>query len=506
MRQALHIFKKDVRHLWPAILVVVTLTALFTYLGAYSVPAVRQGASKLDLANGLVLFLMPLGWAYLIAATVHEEVLPGDQQFWLTRPYSWKSLLAAKGLFIVAFVNVPMMLAACVIVQIQGFHIAAYWINLICWQILLTAVWLMPFAALAAVTRNLRQFFVTVLAIAVISYLLELWSSQPALVRSHPFPFYLGLWLGAMWIDYFIVIAVLVTAALLILFLQYSRRRTTIARAISICAVILVFGIPQLLTMQGITALQFRLSKSQVDASSLRITMDLDRKPPKTVSHRGYRGTIQVDIPVRVTGLADGMDLYSDRLTTVIEGPDGKVAQAVGWIVHQDDGYWQEIYVDVPVFQQLKGKQATLRTSTYLTLLGDEKRTQVEPAERQEVAGLGICMRRASNDAQEQVSRGQRDSMLVCFSPFRSPSLFTKTFFVMKALFGNLGESYPEIGPGSYSPYPAEGGISPLVVSIQSNWSSSEPMKVTVATEVPLAHARRDFEVRGLRLGDYAIE
>lgn len=137
-------------------------------------------------------------------------------------------------------------------------------------------MWLLPFAALAAVTRNLRQFFLTVMAISVISYLLELWSSKPPIVRSHPLPLYSGLWLGAMWIDYFIVIAVLVTASLLILFLQYSRRRTAIARAISICAVTLVFGIPTLLTMQGITALQFRLSKSQVDASSLRITMDLN--------------------------------------------------------------------------------------------------------------------------------------------------------------------------------------------------------------------------------------
>ena len=309
-----------------------------------------------------------------------------------------------------------------------------------------------------------------------------------------------------MWIDYFIVIAVLVTAALLILLLQYSRRRTAIARAISICAVILVFGIPQLLTMQGITALQFRLSKSRVDASSLRITMDLDRKPPKTVSHRSYSGTVQVDIPVRITGLADGMDLYSDRLTTVIEGPDGKVAQAAGGIVQQDDGYWQEIHVDVPVFEQLKGEQVTLRTSAYLTLLGNEKKIQIEPAVRQEVPGLGICMLRVSNDAQEQPSRGQRDSMLVCFSPFRMPSLFTKTFLTAETSFGNIVDRHPDIEPGSYSPYPAEAGISPLVVSIQSNWSSSEPMKVTVATEVPLAHARRDIEVRGLRLGDYAIE
>ncbi len=161
MRQALHIFRKDVRHLWPAILVIMTSTGLFTWMGAYSVPVIRQGSSTLDIYNGLIQILMPLGWGYLIAAAIHQEVLPGHQQFWLTRPYSWKSLLAAKGLFILAFVNVPMLLADCVILQIQGFHMTSYWINLVCWQLLFTVVWLLPLAALAAITKNLRQFFLT---------------------------------------------------------------------------------------------------------------------------------------------------------------------------------------------------------------------------------------------------------------------------------------------------------------------------------------------------------
>src|SRR5256885_7885270 len=53
----------------------------------------------------LVMILLPLAWWTLIARVIHDEVLPGDNQFWITRPYSWKSLLGAKALFILAFIR-----------------------------------------------------------------------------------------------------------------------------------------------------------------------------------------------------------------------------------------------------------------------------------------------------------------------------------------------------------------------------------------------------------------
>ena len=43
-------------------------------------------------------------WTLLIAA-IHEECLPGDRQYWLTRPFTWKSLLLEKLMFTAVFVN-----------------------------------------------------------------------------------------------------------------------------------------------------------------------------------------------------------------------------------------------------------------------------------------------------------------------------------------------------------------------------------------------------------------
>jgi hypothetical protein len=86
MRQALHIFKKDVRYLWYEIAITLALVVMFV------------GFRWIE-------FILPIAWCYLAARVIYAEPLPGDRVFWITRPYAWKSLLAAKALFILTFVN-----------------------------------------------------------------------------------------------------------------------------------------------------------------------------------------------------------------------------------------------------------------------------------------------------------------------------------------------------------------------------------------------------------------
>jgi hypothetical protein len=265
----------------------------------------------------------------------------------------------------------------------------------------------------------------------------------------------------------------------------------------AVFALLLVLGIPQLLSVRAMMAMQTRWSDSRVDVSPIRISMDPIRKRPKTVvTGGGPRRTMQIEIPLQVAGLGQGMDLFADDVTIEIEGPDGKVSRAAGGIVQQSDGFWQRMYVDLPIFQQLKEAEVTLRSSVYLTFLGDQKTTQIKPQESAtEVPGLGMC----------HLSQDADNFSLACFSPFRRSRLFAKTF-----LFSHMDVGEPYIEPGSYSPYPAEAGINPLVVSVRGNGSFSgnaaEPMTATIVTEAPLAHCRQDFEIRGLRLGDYAIK
>ena len=158
MRHTLHIFKKDSRHLWKEILVVTTMIAAFAYLGARSRPVLTAYALPIDRLDAIYRLLLPLAWWYLIAAVVHGEPISGDRQFWLTRPYRRGSLLAAKVLFVLVFLNLPMLLADCVILAAHGFKAWSYLPGLLVRQLLLLLVWFLPFLALATVTENLKQF------------------------------------------------------------------------------------------------------------------------------------------------------------------------------------------------------------------------------------------------------------------------------------------------------------------------------------------------------------
>jgi hypothetical protein len=76
MHLIVHIFKKDVRHLWWGIAVALLLRAWIAFLDA-------RGATA-DLPDFSLLLMV--AWACLIALAVQDDPLAGDRQFWITRP------------------------------------------------------------------------------------------------------------------------------------------------------------------------------------------------------------------------------------------------------------------------------------------------------------------------------------------------------------------------------------------------------------------------------------
>src|SRR6185437_4308659 len=99
MKQAIHIFLKDLRGLWIQIAILMLLTGLFAatdIAGAAS----TGGFPILRLIAGATVW-------FLIARTIHQESLSGENQFWLTRPYERRSLLTSKIFMAVFIVVVP---------------------------------------------------------------------------------------------------------------------------------------------------------------------------------------------------------------------------------------------------------------------------------------------------------------------------------------------------------------------------------------------------------------
>ena len=157
-QQALHIFRKDMRHLRFEIagilllLIVLVLTGVQTWEGLQA-----RGGPDSD-SGGPLDVLLPVAWSLLIARAIQTEALPGDRHFWLTRPYSRSGLLLSKALLIVAFINLPLLVAQAAIISLDGLPL---WLNFgdLLWnQVLISVLLLLPVAAVAALTRNLAQF------------------------------------------------------------------------------------------------------------------------------------------------------------------------------------------------------------------------------------------------------------------------------------------------------------------------------------------------------------
>jgi len=167
MRQAIHIFGKDARHCWPYVAAVMALTAVHAWRESVATPDL--GVYPRSLYGSLLSFLMVLTWWFAIGAAVHGESPVGDSQFWITRPYSWRSLLAAKFLFVAAFLLLPLFISDCAILLASGFSPVDLIPGLLerqCWCL---AFLVLPFV-LAALTRMTREFVLAGLAFYVASY------------------------------------------------------------------------------------------------------------------------------------------------------------------------------------------------------------------------------------------------------------------------------------------------------------------------------------------------
>ncbi len=473
MRQAIHIFKKDIRHLWIEITVTLLVVAAFTFTSARRAVWLADPAVNRNVAGMLLQFLLPLVWWILIARLVHAEALPGDRQFWTTRPYAWKSLLAAKVLFLAAFVNIPLLAAHVVILRAYGFHPLAKLPGLLWSQVLVTAVLVLPIAALSALTTGFVQLLGagSVLGLALVA-------------RNITAPFYRldAGWRALEWVRSYYDIAVLALAALAILVWQYARRRTAAARWLAVAAVVLVALGNALIPWTAAFALQSRLSKQPIDPASLRIDFDSAKQwAARALIERGDR--VWIEIPITITGIPAGLSPRCDGVIMAIEASDGSTwlpdRQPWSHVTGVDEVLSLQATVDGGFYRKVKDQQVKFRGALYLTLYGHRRVTDV-PFEAPPIAvpGVGLCA--ASPGA------GRKSYYLICNSAFLDP-----------------------LDPATYSPFPADLTLDPVNSHVTYTASLEYPFPpftaATVQTTEPLAHLRRDFEIGGLRLSDFEV-
>jgi hypothetical protein len=476
MRQTLHIFRKDVRYLRNEIALVLLMTAAFAIL---HIPG-------LHLENNwwLVELALVATAAFLIGRLILAEPMPGDRQFWITRPYRWRSLLAAKLLFIAAFFNLPLLLAHLVIVTLDRFPLASSLPGLVWEQVLLFAFASLPFAALASLNSAMPAFiFAQLIVLAVIA---SLWEARTAST------FMLG---GVDWVRDSVAALALVAVAIPVLVVQYRSRRTIFSRWFAIAGTALAALLFAALPWPLALAVQSHLSKEPAIAHSIHAV--LASQPTESILERS-NGKLVMTLRVALEGVPQDARIEPDAFALSLRSADGN-SENFGLSdcpeVRRETVRPQQSTIvavcpaDSPFFQVERGKRVAVRGSLYLTLFGNE-RSQTIPLTNQPVNALdGLQCYTGVAGAEWDV---------YCRSAFRWPA---------RLIFAKLGHtnanSFAQVV--SYSPFPASLDIEPVETRWASGFAASKApivRDVTIITEEPLAHFRRDF-TGGLRLYDY---
>lgn len=217
MKQISALFWKDVRHLRPEIGAYIAVLIAFSL----AAPQARPGRNPMGLSILVTLLhlLIAVAWFVLIARAVQEDRLVGEQQFWITRPYRWTSLLAAKLLFIAVCVFLPFVLMQWALLLGTGLNPFAEKAGMALLLHRLVLNLLLPFLVAASVTETLSAALMLIIAI-IVSWagILAFLPSGNGTVTSPPYAVELFSTLfGALMLG--------------ILIYQYARRKTLHSRA-----------------------------------------------------------------------------------------------------------------------------------------------------------------------------------------------------------------------------------------------------------------------------------
>jgi hypothetical protein len=298
----LHIFRKDVRRLWPGIALSLAVLASLAWQDRWRsdwMPG--EAESYLNL-------LVPLVWALLIGLAVEQEPIAGDRQFWLTRPYRHRDLLAAKLLFAVVFVHAPSFLADCYILASRGFSPVSYAPELLVKQALLAGALTLPAIALASLVSAFSHFVLELVAVAAAVLLFSgMFNGTPFFAYWEPF--------SAVRTQTLIVCAA--AGATLVVGLQYLMRRVAWSRAlagISAAASLAIF-----LLFVPRTALAIRAFTRPADSAPAIRLDPTPREKEKTASRE-----IVVDLPIVLSGVPAGTLARLDAVRTQVVSSAGQ--------------------------------------------------------------------------------------------------------------------------------------------------------------------------------------
>jgi hypothetical protein len=306
LSQIVHIFRKDCRRLWQTIAAVL----VFTFLHGYGETLnVGGGAVGIELSPNLLLYILvglswlvlPIAIFLLVVSVIQEESLVGSDKFWLTRPYSRRSLLLEKFLFVMLWVVLPMLLHDVILIRHFGFSLSSA-SGLLLWKNAQFGFFLLVAAALAVMTASFTRAVLVGIGGVFVTGLITLIVSQDAGA-------YVGTWSATY--EFLIVLIVAAVGAACVVVFQYRFRITPVAAVIGV-VVIVVCALLSRSWPASLTAYLLRKNESPL-LRSVQILPDAGLKdvehPRDLPNALTQRPTAYY--PFRAVGLSDnvGVDL-----------------------------------------------------------------------------------------------------------------------------------------------------------------------------------------------------
>ena len=409
MNQIIAIFRKDARHLWPEILVSLILTAALVRIYPYNWAPPGATSTQLQQVAVLVAVLVPMSWWILITRLIQSESLVGDRQFWLTRPYEWKKLLAAKLLFLLSFLYLPLFIAHYLLIIEAGFHPFPSVPGLLYNLVLITGGIVLPLTAIATVTGSFARTTLTLLGILIgILGLGVLGSVVPSGHAKTPD--------GDSYLPFILFLAIFLT----VIVLQYATRRLWLSR--TILSSLLLFAIVAIL----IPTSDHSISKSYPQAAFGKLPMQVTFAPDDThkvglFEYDPKQKVVTLTLPFDVSGIPVGRAVSLDNTSVTIEAPNG-----LHWTSHWYGAFGDyylpstpstsiSVNIDRAFLDQVKNMPLNVTLSLALTELQSEQPNQVSIATGDfTVPGIGIC---------SSLRDGDLFNLLSCRAPLRQPHL-----------------------------------------------------------------------------------
>ena len=318
--QILHIFKNDVRHFWREIVVMAAIVVAYgwqTSCHPQESGSVFVGIG-FSVSSQILSLLVPVSFIFLILRAVHTECLVGDRQFWVTRPYDWRKLLAAKLFLVFTFVNLPLFVLQVFLLWRAGFWPPRYVWGLLQFQLIWIVFILLPVGTLAVVTAGIGQFVLGVLGVLLYFIVfVALMNKIPNIGVS-----------GADDIPGRISVILVYAAILAVILRQYARRRTAWSRIVLLgvgAAVPVLFAVTPYRTLIA--------HVYPVAGPDKPLPVQLAFDPAKPVSLKGgyfEKNKVHIKLPLLVSGVAEGSKVTEGGILVRIEAPGGPHWQS-GW-------------------------------------------------------------------------------------------------------------------------------------------------------------------------------